>query len=183
MGLLMEDSAAVIWRGPLVMSALQRLLKGAVWGPLDILIVDTPPGTGDVHLSLSQNVPLSGVILVSTPQTTALNVTRRGADMYRTLKVPIIGIIENMSYVICDGCGKENILYNNAIDAFSDELDIDVVGKIPLEKEIINCCENGTPSCIQHPDAKFTKVYRNIAKTVIGYLDHYNAISSEKSRN
>lgn len=96
--------------------------------------------------------------------------------MYRTLKVPIIGIIENMSYVICDGCGKENILYNNSIDAFSQELDIDIVGKIPLEKEIINCCEAGTPSCIQHPEAQFTKAYRNIAKSVIGYLDHYDHI-------
>lgn len=103
--------------------------------------------------------------------------------MYRTLKVPIIGIIENMSYVICDGCGKENILYTNSIDKFSNDLDIDIIGKIPLEKEIINCCEAGTPSCIQHPNAKFTEAYRNIAKTVIGYLDHYDKIASEKTRN
>jgi ATP-binding protein involved in chromosome partitioning len=150
-------------------------------GPLDILIVDTPPGTGDVHLSLSQNVPLSGVILVSTPQTAALNVSRRAADMYRTLKVPIIGIIENMSYVVCESCGHENILYTNAIDAFTKELDIDVLGKIPLEKEIINCCEAGTPSCIKFPEAKFSESYRNIAKTVIGYLDNYDEIANKKS--
>lgn len=118
MGLL-ADTGAIIWRGPLVMSALQRLLKGAVWGPLDILIVDTPPGTGDVHLSLSQNVPLSGVILVSTPQTAALNVTRRGADLYKILKVPIIGIIENMSYVVCENCGTKNELFKNSLNAFS----------------------------------------------------------------
>ncbi|CAO1381579.1 unnamed protein product [Diamesa tonsa] len=181
MGLLMEDNSAVIWRGPLVMSALQRLLKGAIWGPLDILIVDTPPGTGDVHLSLSQNVPLSGVILVSTPQTAALNVTKRGADMYKTLKVPIIGIIENMSYVICESCGAQNVLYNNAIDQFSKEMNIDVIGKIPLEKEIIRCCEAGTPSCIKFPESTFSEQYRNISKTIINYLDELDLITNKSS--
>lgn len=138
---------------------------------MDILIVDTPPGTGDVHLSLSQNVPLSGVILVSTPQTAALNVTKRGADMYRTLKVPIIGIVENMSYVICEDCGHKNVLYDNAIDEFSKELNIDVIGKIPLEKEIIKCCEAGTPACIKSPDSSFSESYRHISKKIIRYLD------------
>ncbi|CRK90798.1 CLUMA_CG004488, isoform A [Clunio marinus] len=176
MGLLMEDSSAVVWRGPLVMSALQRLLKGAAWGPLDILIVDTPPGTGDVHLSLSQNVPLSGVILVSTPQTAALNVTKRGADMYKTLKVPIIGIVENMSYVICENCKHKNVLYNNAIDDFSKEMNIDVIGKVPLEKEIIKCCEAGTPSCIKYPDSSFSESYRHISKYIIKYLEEFDTI-------
>lgn len=138
-------------------------------------------GTGDVHLSLSQNVPISGVILVSTPQTAALNVTKRAVDMYRTLKVPIIGIIENMSYVICENCNHENVLYNNAIDAFSSELDIEVIGKIPLEKEIIRCCEAGTPSCIKHPESTFSEVYRNIGKGIIDYLKDYDSIASKKS--
>lgn len=142
-------------------------------GPLDILIVDTPPGTGDVHLSLSQNVPISGVILVSTPQTAALNVTKRGADMYRTLKVPIIGIVENMSYVLCESCGHQNVLYNNAIDKFSDEMKIDVLGKIPLEKKIIKCCEAGTPSCIQFPESSFTESYRQIGRVIIQYLEEF----------
>lgn len=141
---------------------------------MDILIVDTPPGTGDVHLSLSQNVPLSGVVLVSTPQTTALNVTKRGAEMYRMLKVPIIGIVENMSYVVCEDCGHQNVLYNNAIDEFSREMNINVIGKIPLEKEIIKCCEAGTPSCIKHPDTSFSKTYRAISKNIIQYLDELN---------
>jgi ATP-binding protein involved in chromosome partitioning len=127
--------------------------------------------TGDVHLSLSQNVPLSGVILVSTPQTAALNVTKRGADMYRTLKVPIIGIVENMSYVICESCGTQNVLYNNEIEEFSKETNIEILGKIPLEKEIIKCCEAGTPSCIKFPDSSFTASYRNISKNIIKYLD------------
>jgi len=149
-------------------------------GPLDILIVDTPPGTGDVHLSLSQNVPLSGVILVSTPQTAALNVTKRGADMYRTLKVPIIGIVENMSYVICEKCEHQNVLYNNAIDKFSEETNIDVLGKIPLEKEIITCCEMGTPSCIKYPNSSFSESYRNISNNLIQYLEEFNKIINKK---
>lgn len=147
---------------------------------MDILIVDTPPGTGDVHLSLSQNVPLSGAILVSTPQTAALNVTKRGAEMYRTLKVPIIGIVENMSYVICEKCSHQNVLYNNAIDDFSRDMKIDVIGKIPLEKEIIKCCEAGTPSCIKYPDSSFSKTYRNISKNIIRYLDEYNQVMKNK---
>ena len=100
--------------------------------------------------------------------------------MYKTLKVPVIGIIENMSYVVCESCGAENILYNNAIDSFVKELDMDILGKIPLEKEIINCCETGVPSCIKFPDSKFTESYNNIAKTVIGYLDDYDKIANEK---
>lgn len=147
---------------------------------MDILIVDTPPGTGDVHLSLSQNVPLSGVILVSTPQTSALQTTKRGADMYRTLKVPIIGIVENMSYVICEECKHPNVLYDNAIEQFSKELNIEVIGKIPLEKEIIRCCEAGTPSCIQFPESSFSASYRQIAKNLIEYLDHFNEIVKNK---
>lgn len=148
---------------------------------MDILIVDTPPGTGDVHLSLSQNVPLSGVILVSTPQIAALQTTKRGADMYRTLKVPIIGIVENMSYVVCEECGHQNVLYNNAIDDFSKEMNIEVIGKIPLEKEIIRCCEAGTPSCIKYPDSSFSKSYKNISRRIIQYLDELDENTKNKS--
>lgn len=138
-------------------------------------------GTGDVHLSLSQNVPISGVILVSTPQKAALNVTRRAVDMYKTLKVPILGVIENMSYVVCENCNHENVLYNNAIDTFSNDLDIEIIGKIPLEKQIIRCCEDGHPSCIKFPDSNFTQAYRNIAKGIIDYLKEIDSITSKKS--
>jgi ATP-binding protein involved in chromosome partitioning len=145
------------------------------------LIVDTPPGTGDVHISLSQNIPLSGVVLVSTPQSAALNVTRRAVDLYRTLKVPIIGVIENMSYVICESCKHENVLYNNEIEKFSREMQVDVIGKIPLEKQIITCCEAGTPSCIKFPESSYCEAYRNIAKGIIEYLDEVDKIRANKS--
>lgn len=170
MGLLV-DSGAVVWRGPLVMSALQKLLNGAIWGPLDILIVDTPPGTGDVHLSLTQNVPIAGVVLVSTPQNAALKVTKRGADMYKAFNCPILGIIENMSYVSCEKCGHNNQLYSNEIDKFSKENQIPILGKVPMERQIVNCCESGTPSVFQFPESEYSKQYRNISRRLIEFLD------------
>lgn len=101
--------------------------------------------------------------------------------MYKTLKVPIIGIVENMSYVVCENCQHPNVLYNNAIDEFSKEMNIAVLGKIPLEKEIIKCCEAGTPSCIKFPDSSFSESYRNISKTLIRYLDELDNVVKNKS--
>jgi ATP-binding protein involved in chromosome partitioning len=101
--------------------------------------------------------------------------------MYRTLKVPIIGIVENMSYVVCEHCGHQNVLYNNAIDDFSKEMNIDVIGKIPLEKEIIRCCEAGTPSCIKYPESSFSESYRNISKSLIRYLEEFDEAVKKNS--
>jgi ATP-binding protein involved in chromosome partitioning len=101
--------------------------------------------------------------------------------MYRTLKVPIIGIVENMSYVVCESCGHQNVLYNNAIDDFSKEMNINVIGKIPLEKEIIRCCEAGTPSCIKYPESSFSESYRNISKSLIRYLDEFDELVKKNS--
>lgn len=100
--------------------------------------------------------------------------------MYRSLKVPIIGIVENMSYVVCEECKHENVLFNNAIDEFSREMKIDVLGKIPLEKEIIKCCEAGTPSCIKYPDSAFSASYRKISRNIIQYLEDFNDIIKNK---
>ncbi|XP_058814687.1 iron-sulfur protein NUBPL isoform X2 [Topomyia yanbarensis] len=171
MGLLVE-SGPVVWRGPLVMSAIQRLLKGAVWGPLDILVVDTPPGTGDVHLSLSQHVPISGVLLVSTPQIAALQVTKKGAEMYKTLKVPLIGIVENMSHVVCDRCDNHIELSSNSTEVYARELGLQVLGSVPIEKEVMQCGDSGTPLCVKYPDSKFAIAYRSIGKAVINFLDN-----------
>lgn len=177
MGLLVE-TGPVVWRGPLVMSALQRLLRGAVWGPLDILIVDTPPGTGDVHLSLSQNVPISGVVLVSSPQTAALEVTKRGAQMYKTLKTPVIGLVENMSFVSCDNCGHDVKLFENVTDAFAKEMDIKVLARVPMEKDVMQCSDLGTPSSLKHPDGNFSKTYKVIGQEVVNFLETNKALDS-----
>uniref|UniRef100_A0A182VU43 AAA domain-containing protein n=1 Tax=Anopheles minimus TaxID=112268 RepID=A0A182VU43_9DIPT len=169
MGLLV-DTGPVVWRGPLVMSAIQRLLKGAVWGPLDVLIVDTPPGTGDVHLSLSQNVPIDGVVLVSTPQATALDITKKGAQMYKTLQVPLIGLVENMSHVVCDKCLNRIELADNLIDMYVEEMSVRVLAQVPIEKDVMQCSDTGTPVCLKFPNSQIAKAYDTIATEVIKFL-------------
>lgn len=174
MGLLV-DQGPVVWRGPLVMSALQRLLKGTNWGPsLDILVVDTPPGTGDVHLSLHQNVPVSGVVLVSTPQTAALEVTHRGAEMYKTLKVPIIGLVENMSHTICDNCQHQVSLFGEKTREFARNNEIEVLASIPLEKDVMECSDKGTPVTLKLPESKSAQEYLSLSKKVIEFLEKVN---------
>ncbi|XP_052894189.1 iron-sulfur protein NUBPL isoform X1 [Anopheles moucheti] len=167
---LLVDSGPVVWRGPLVMSAIQRLLKGTLWGPLDILIVDTPPGTGDVHLSLSQNVPIDGVVLVSSPQAAALDITKKGAQMYRTLQVPLIGLVENMSHVVCDKCSNQIEFAENVIDVYLKELSIDILARVPIEKDVMRCSDAGTPVCLKFPHSQLAKAYSSIATKVIQFL-------------
>ncbi|ETN66126.1 mrp [Anopheles darlingi] len=171
MGLLVE-SGPVVWRGPLVMSAIQRLLKGAVWGPLDVLVVDTPPGTGDVHLSLSQNVPIDGVVLVSSPQAAALDITKKGAEMYRTLRVPLIGLVENMSHVVCDKCDNRIEFADNLIEKYTQELAVDVLARVPIEKEVMQCSDRGTPVCLKYPDSHLAHAYDSVATKVIRFLEN-----------
>lgn len=171
MGLLVDEDKPVVWRGPLVMSALQRMLRGAVWSPLDVLIVDTPPGTGDIHISLAQNVPLAGVLLVSTPQKAALDVTRRGAEMYSTMKVPLIGLVENMGDVLCSNCGGHIALYPGSLGAdLCSKMGIDLLGSFPIEPQVVSCCDNGTPIVLQHPDSKFSQNMQIVAKKLSGFL-------------
>ncbi|EAA14850.4 AGAP008828-PA [Anopheles gambiae str. PEST] len=169
MGLLV-DTGPVVWRGPLVMSAIQRLLKGAAWGPLDILIVDTPPGTGDVHLSLSQNVPIDGVVLVSSPQAAALDITKKGAQMYRTLQVPLIGLVENMSHVVCDKCSNRIEFADNLIEQYVQELSVEVLARVPIEKDVMRCSDAGTPVCLKFPDSLLAQAYDTIATKVMDFL-------------
>lgn len=171
MGFLIDPDKPIIWRGPLVMSALQRLLKGAVWGPLDILIVDTPPGTGDIHLSLAQNVPISGTILVSTPQKAALNVTKRGAEMYQTLNIPLIGIIENMSHVICTNCQEKLQIYPNSTHELANDLGIEILDSIPIDSQLSECSDSGVPIAIKSPNSIHHKSYKTIATKLIHFLD------------
>lgn len=173
MGLL-ADSGAIIWRGPLVMSALQRLLKGTDWGLLDILIVDTPPGTGDIHLSLAQNVPINGVVLVSTPQIAALEVTARGAEMYKKLGVPIIGIIENMQHVVCDNCKTKIEIFKNVTEEFSKKINTKILESIPLDAEITESCDCGMPLSIKKPNSEYAKSLIKLDNKISEFLIEQN---------
>lgn len=170
MGFLVDPNKPLIWRGPLVMSALQRLLKGAVWEPLDILIIDTPPGTGDVHLSLAQNVSISGTILVSTPQRAALNVTKRGAEMYQSLKIPLIGLIENMSHVVCTNCKEKIQIYPNSTEELATNLGIQVLASIPIDPDLSAGADSGVPIVLSTSNLMHYKRFESIATKLINFL-------------
>lgn len=124
MGFLIDDKSPVIWRGLMIMNAIEKLLRQVAWDPLDYLVIDTPPGTGDTHLSIIQNLPIAGALLISTPQKAALEVTRRGANMFKRLNIPIIGIVENMSNVICPKCNSSIPLHNGETQVIAKELGI-----------------------------------------------------------
>lgn len=170
MGLLVDSSKPIVWRGPLVMSALQRLLRGAVWGPLDILIVDTPPGTGDIHLSLSQNVPVTGALLVSTPQTAALEVTRRGAEMYKTLKIPLIGLVENMSHATCNNCGHKVDIFQRQTEKFIKDLNIQVLESMPIVSQVAECSDSGMPLILLEKESEYAQSFRRLGEKVLKFV-------------
>lgn len=173
MGLLVQ-SGPIVWRGPLVMSALQRLLRGAVWGPLDILIVDTPPGTGDIHLSLTQNVPLSGVLLVSTPQVAALDVTARGAEMYKKFGVPLIGLSENMRHAICGNCKSKIEIFRNVTEKYAQDLGVEVIASIPIDGSITECCDKGMPMALKERDSDYSKEFERLGERILKFIDNKN---------
>ncbi|XP_043475281.1 iron-sulfur protein NUBPL [Leptopilina heterotoma] len=170
MGFLVNKKSPVIWRGLMVMNALDKLIRQVAWGPLDYLVVDTPPGTGDTHLSLVQNVPIDGVLLVTTPQKAALDVTRRGALMYQKLNVPLVGIVENMSSVICPKCHHEASLFKDGSLSLAWELGINILCKIPFNDDIAEGCDNGRPILISKPNSRQADAYKKLGKNVAEFL-------------
>ena len=153
-GFLTKDDAPVIWRGPMLHGAIQQFFRDVAWTDIDYLIVDMPPGTGDVALSLSQTVPVAGAVLVTTPQRVALADTRRAIHMYRKLNIPTVGLIENMSYFACPGCGAEADLFGRGGgEALAAELSVPFLGSIPLYEPIRRGGDDGTPLVVAEPDA------------------------------
>ncbi|XP_076654264.1 iron-sulfur cluster transfer protein NUBPL isoform X3 [Halictus rubicundus] len=170
MGFLIDDKSPVIWRGLMVMSAIEKLLHQVAWDPLDYLIIDTPPGTGDTHLSLMQNIPVTGALLVTSPQKVALEVTRRGLNMFKRLDIPIVGIVENMSSILCPKCDHEIALYDNNAKAMAAELGVRVLQSIPVSKDIAQSCDIGKPIVLSVPESSQARAYRDLAKHVISFL-------------
>lgn len=164
MGFLMPPEKAAIWRGPMVHSAVQQMLHQVNWGTLDLLLLDMPPGTGDVALSLSQTAPLTGAIMVSTPQELALLDVRRAIEMFRKVGVPILGFIENMSYFACPACGTtSHIFHHHGAKAEASQQRIPFLGEIPLSEEIRQACDAGEPLFKERPKADILEIYRTIA--------------------
>jgi len=154
MGFLTPDDAPVIWRGPMLHGAIQQFFRDVRWGPIDYLIVDMPPGTGDVALSLSQSVPVAGAVLVTTPQTVSLADTRRAVQMYRKLNIPAIGLIENMSYFVCPGCGRESDIFGKGGgEKMATEMSVPFLGSIPLHAPVRSGGDAGIPIVLGEPES------------------------------
>ncbi|MBI5262136.1 MAG: Mrp/NBP35 family ATP-binding protein [Bradyrhizobium sp.] len=166
-GFLVEEEMAMIWRGPMVMSAITQMLRDVEWGTLDVLVVDMPPGTGDAQLTLAQNVPLKGAVIVSTPQDLSLIDARRGLAMFRKVDVPVLGIVENMSYFQCPHCGtRSDIFGHGGARLEAERLGVPFLGEIPLHMEIRSTSDAGNPVVESEPDGPHAAVYRAIATKV-----------------
>ncbi len=166
-GFLIEEETPMIWRGPMVMSALTQMLREVEWGTLDILVVDMPPGTGDAQLTMAQQVPLKGAVIVSTPQDLALIDARRGIAMFRRVNVPVLGIVENMSTFICPHCGtRSDIFGHGGARLEAERLDVPFLGEVPLDIVIREKSDAGMPVVATAPDSAHAQVYRDIAARV-----------------
>jgi ATP-binding protein involved in chromosome partitioning len=167
MGFLVEEDTPMIWRGPMVMSALQQMLREVAWADLDVLVVDMPPGTGDAQLTLAQQTPLSGAVIVSTPQDLALIDARKGLNMFRRVDVPVLGIVENMSYFVCTKCGERHEIFGHGgAAAEAEKLGLPFLGEVPLDKDLRIRSDAGQPIVVSAPDSVHAGIYRDIASKV-----------------
>jgi ATP-binding protein involved in chromosome partitioning len=166
-GFLVDEGAAVVWRGPMVMSALNQFLREVEWGELDVLVVDMPPGTGDAQLTMAQNVPLSGAVIVSTPQDLSLIDARRGMAMFRQVNVPLLGLVENMSYFICPHCGgRSDIFAHGGARHEAEAHGAPFLGEIPLDMTIRETSDGGAPIVVSAPASPQAKAYLAVAERV-----------------
>jgi ATP-binding protein involved in chromosome partitioning len=170
-GYLIEEDNPMIWRGPMVTSALEQLLGDTNWTDLDYLVVDLPPGTGDIQLTLCQKIPVSGAIIVTTPQDIALLDAKKGLKMFHTVDVPVLGIIENMSTYICNQCGHEDHIFGEGGgEQMAEQYDIDLLGSLPLDTKIREGVDNGRPTVSMDPDSRAALSYRDIARRAAAKL-------------
>jgi len=171
MGLLNEGDRPVIWRGPMVHGVLQQLLRDGDWGELDYLVIDLPPGTGDAQLSISQLIPLSGAVIVTTPQDISLIDARKGLKMFQQLRVPVLGIVENMSYFVCPGCKERHEIFGHGGGRKSaEELQVPFLGEIPIDPLVVSGGDEGVPIVVGHPESPAAKGYLEVAGQVAARL-------------
>ena len=167
MGFLVEEETPMIWRGPMVMSALNQMMREVKWGNLDVMVVDMPPGTGDAQLTMAQQVPLAGAVIVSTPQDLALIDARKGLNMFAKVNVPLLGIVENMSYFIAPDTGKRyDIFGHGGAQREAERLNVPFLGAVPLDMQIRELSDAGMPITVKEPDSPHSQIYRDIAAKV-----------------
>jgi ATP-binding protein involved in chromosome partitioning len=171
-GFLVDEDTPMIWRGPMVQSAITQMLREVDWAPLDVIVVDMPPGTGDAQLTLAQQVPLAGAVIVSTPQDLALIDARRGIAMFRRVDVPVLGLIENMSYFLCPHCGERSDIFSHGgARKEADRWSVQFLGEVPLELKIRETSDAGLPIVATEPDSSLAKIYKDIAARVRAALE------------
>ncbi len=170
-GFLIDEETPMIWRGPMVTQALEQLLRDTQWRELDYLIIDLPPGTGDTQLTLAQKIPVSGAVIVTTPQDISLIDARKGLKMFEKVQVPVLGVIENMSIHICSKCGhEEHIFGTGGGGRLADEQDVDFLGSLPLDKQIREDADGGKPTVAADPNGRISQLYRDIALRTVAKL-------------
>jgi ATP-binding protein involved in chromosome partitioning len=170
-GFLIDEETPMIWRGPMVMSAITQMLREVEWGKLDIMVVDMPPGTGDAQLTMAQQVPLKGAVIVSTPQDLALIDARRGVAMFKRVNVPVLGVVENMSYFLCPECGtRSDIFSHGGARHEAERLGVPFLGEVPLHMTIREKSDAGLPVVATEPDGPHAKIYRDIAAKVLAQV-------------
>ncbi|MGD2075123.1 MAG: iron-sulfur cluster carrier protein ApbC [Gammaproteobacteria bacterium] len=170
-GFLVDEETPMIWRGPMVTQALQQLLNDTNWNDLDYLVIDLPPGTGDIQLTLAQQVPVSGALIVTTPQDIALLDARKGLKMFEKVEVPVLGIVENMSIHICSNCGhEEHIFGEGGGQRMAEQYDVNFLGALPLDIKIREEVDSGRPSVVAEPDGRIAQIYREIARRTAAKL-------------
>lgn len=183
-GFLIDEETPMIWRGPMVTQALEQLINDTNWHDLDYLVVDLPPGTGDVQLTLSQKIPVSGAVIVTTPQDIALLDARKGLKMFEKVNVPVLGIVENMSIHICSNCGhEEHIFGSGGGERMSQDYGVDFLGALPLDISIREQADSGKPTVVADPDSRVSEIYREIARRVTAKLSQQGKDYSKKFPN
>lgn len=172
MAFLVNTREPMVWRGPMVVGAFQQLLNQTLWDNLDFLLIDMPPGTGDIQLTLSQKVPVSGAVIVTTPQDIALLDARKGIEMFRKVNVPVLGVVENMSLYHCEKCGHEAPIFGEGGgDSIAEEYDTKVLGRLPLSLSIRELADSGRPSVVSEPDSAVSQTFASMARQVADSMD------------
>lgn len=179
-GYLIDVDTPMVWRGPMATGALQQLLNDTQWDNLDYLLIDLPPGTGDIQLTLSQKIPLSGAVIVTTPQDIALLDARKAIAMFQKVNVPVLGIIENMSVHVCSQCGHAEHIFGSAGgEKIAKQYNVDLLGSLPLDIRIREQADNGKPTVVAEPDGKITQIYREVARKITEKLAQVKNYSSK----
>jgi ATP-binding protein involved in chromosome partitioning len=171
-----DSDKATIWRGPMVSQMIQHFIHHVRWGKLDYLLVDFPPGTGDIQLTLTQNCPMAGAVVVTTPQEVALADCRKGLAMFDSVGVPVVGVVENMSYFICDQCGKHhNIFRQGGGDRIAKSWGVPLIAKVPLEPAVADCGDEGTPAVLRYPNSESAKAFLQAADAMVRTLSVFTS--------